>query len=49
MERAESRLKNPHFIDRAPADVVEKEKAKLSDIQGQVKLIEQNLAHLNGE
>ena len=47
--RAESRLENPQFMDRAPADVIEKEKAKLADIQGQIRLIEQNLAHMNGE
>ncbi|MBU4494290.1 MAG: class I tRNA ligase family protein, partial [Acidobacteria bacterium] len=49
LERAESRLKNPHFVDRAPPEVVEKEKAKLADIQGEISLIEENLAHLNRE
>ncbi|MFH2043081.1 MAG: valine--tRNA ligase [Acidobacteriota bacterium] len=49
LERAESRLKNPHFVDRAPPEVVEKEKAKLTDIQGEISLIEENLAHLNRE
>ena len=31
--RAEGKINNPNFVDRAPADVVEKEKEKLRDLE----------------
>jgi valyl-tRNA synthetase len=33
LERSESKLQNPSFVDRAPADVVEKERQKLADMR----------------
>ncbi len=42
-ERAESKLQNANFIDRAPADVVEKEKAKLMELKGTLQKLEQQL------
>jgi valyl-tRNA synthetase len=32
-ERAESKIRNPNFVDKAPADVVQKEKEKLKDLE----------------
>jgi valyl-tRNA synthetase len=31
--RAEGKINNPNFVDRAPADVVQKEKDKLQDLE----------------
>jgi len=42
-ERAESKLQNSNFIDRAPSDVVEKEKAKLSDLKNTLQKLERQL------
>ncbi|WP_396589365.1 valine--tRNA ligase [Bermanella sp. R86510] len=42
LERVSGKLNNPKFVDKAPADVIEKEKAKLADYEGtQAKLNEQ--------
>jgi len=42
LERVSDKLNNPKFVDKAPADVIEKEKAKLADYEGtQAKLAEQ--------
>jgi valyl-tRNA synthetase len=41
-ERAEAKLQNPNFVDRAPGDVVEKERVRLVDLQSTLqKLMEQ--------
>lgn len=32
-ERAEGKISNPNFVDKAPADVVQKEKEKLKDLE----------------
>ena len=37
IKRVESKLNNPKFVDRAPADVVEKEKQKISEHQAALK------------
>ncbi len=39
-EKAESKLKNPNFIDRAPADVVEKEQTKLDELKSIITKLE---------
>jgi valyl-tRNA synthetase len=39
--RAEQRLKNPGFADRAPADVVAKEKEKLNEYRSQLAKLEE--------
>ena len=36
MGRTEGKLSNAKFVDRAPADVVQKERDKLTDIQSAV-------------
>lgn len=45
-ERAEVKLRNPNFVDKAPADVVEKERAKLEDIQNTLKKLEHQLERI---
>jgi valyl-tRNA synthetase len=32
LPRVEGKLNNPAFVDKAPAEVIEKEKAKLADM-----------------
>ncbi|MBV1879882.1 MAG: valine--tRNA ligase [Pseudomonadales bacterium] len=39
--RADAKLNNPNFINRAPADVVTKEQQKLSDIEATLEQLEQ--------
>ncbi|MCX4025741.1 valine--tRNA ligase [Endozoicomonas sp. SM1973] len=42
LSRLQGKLNNPNFVDKAPAQVVDKEKAKLADTQAaQQKLLEQ--------
>jgi valyl-tRNA synthetase len=38
------RLENENFVKRAPGEVVEAEKKKLSEIKAQIELIDKNLA-----
>jgi len=42
-ERAEAKLQNPNFVDRAPSDVVEKERARLADLQSTMTKLKQQL------
>jgi valyl-tRNA synthetase len=42
-ERAESKLQNPSFVNRAPADVVEKEREKLSELKMTLEKLQQQL------
>ena len=46
IQKAEARLANESFVSRAPADVVEKERQKLKDLQAQIELIDANLKAL---
>ncbi len=41
LPRVEGKLSNPTFIDKAPLDVIEKEKAKLADLQSILNNLEQ--------
>jgi valyl-tRNA synthetase len=43
VERAEAKLQNPNFVDRAPNDVVEKERARLAEIQSLMSKLTQQL------
>ena len=43
MGRAEVKLKNPKFVDKAPQAVVDKEKAKLDDYRSQQAKLEEQL------
>ncbi|MGB2908074.1 MAG: valine--tRNA ligase [Candidatus Aminicenantaceae bacterium] len=47
IQKAESKLQNANFVERAPAHVVEEEKKRLSEAKNQVELIENNLAVLD--
>ena len=42
-ERAESKLHNPSFVDKAPADVVIKEREKLHELKSLLMKMEQQL------
>jgi valyl-tRNA synthetase len=42
-ERAENKLQNPGFTDRAPADVVEKERAKLDELKTTIYKLQMQL------
>ena len=44
--RVEGKLNNPKFVDKAPAEVVEKEKAKLADMTSTVAKLEEQLVKL---
>ncbi len=39
--RAEGKIKNPHFLNKAPADVVQKEKDKLTDVIAALEQLEE--------
>jgi len=41
LPRVEGKLSNPTFIDKAPADVIDKEKAKLADLRSSLNNLEQ--------
>jgi valyl-tRNA synthetase len=45
-ERTRGKLSNKNFIDRAPADVVLKEREVLADAESRIKRIEENIAGL---
>jgi valyl-tRNA synthetase len=40
LPRVEGKLNNPAFVDKAPADVIEKEKAKLADLRSSLDNLE---------
>jgi len=46
IQKAEARLANESFISRAPAEVVEKERQKMADLQAQIELIDASLKAL---
>lgn len=46
LKSAESKLANPDFIGRAPAEVVESERRKVDDVSRQLKALEKNLSSL---
>lgn len=46
-ERAESKLQNPSFVDRAPADVVAKERDKLTELKVTLKKLEDQLEKIS--
>jgi valyl-tRNA synthetase len=41
LPRVEGKLSNPAFIDKAPADVIDKEKTKLADLRSTLNNLEQ--------
>ena len=46
VKRIEGKLSNPNFVERAPEAVVEKERAKIADIQTALKNFEDQLARI---
>ncbi|MAZ90195.1 MAG: valine--tRNA ligase [Cellvibrionaceae bacterium] len=44
--RVEGKLNNPKFVDKAPADVVQKEKDKLTEMSGALSKLEEQVAKL---
>lgn len=48
LTRVKSKLVNPGFLGKAPADVVEKEKAKEEELSGKASAIKERLAMLTG-
>lgn len=42
-ERGEAKLQNPNFVDRAPSDVVEKERVKLNELKTTLNKLEEQL------
>ena len=44
--RIEGKLNNAGFLAKAPAEVVEKEKAKAQEIAGKMQAIQERLAYL---
>jgi len=47
VQKAEAKLGNEGFVNRAPAEVVDKEKQKLRDLRAEVDLIDANLKTLS--
>ncbi len=47
LKKAETKLGNPSFVDRAPADVVERERQKLEEIRAQFEAVEASLKALD--
>ena len=43
IEMFSKKLENPSFVDRAPADIVAKEKAKLADVTSKKQVLEESL------
>jgi valyl-tRNA synthetase len=48
-KRAEAKLANAGFVDRAPAEVVEKERAKLAELKAQLDAVGAGLAALDAD
>lgn len=46
LPRLEGKLTNPAFIDKAPAEVVEKERAKLADLRGNLAELEAQVVRI---
>ena len=49
IQKAEAKLQNANFVERAPAHVVETEKERLKEAKTQVDLLEQNLVALDSD
>lgn len=45
-ERAEAKLSNPQFVDKAPPTVVDKERARLTELKNSLDKLEQQLARI---
>ena len=48
LERTKGKLSNSKFVDRAPAEIVEKENARLAEMNEKMEKLEQSLRQLEG-
>jgi len=48
IEQFSKKLENPAFVDRAPADIVEKEREKLSEVTAKKTVLEESLEKIRG-
>lgn len=48
LERVKARLSNPQFVERAPADVVNAERQRLSELQTQLATLQRRLQSVGG-
>jgi valyl-tRNA synthetase len=46
LQGARAKLSNPSFVDKAPADVVQQQHEQVAELEGQIKVIEENLKDL---
>jgi valyl-tRNA synthetase len=46
IEAFSKKLENPAFVDRAPADIVAKEREKLAEVKGKKAVLEESLEKL---
>jgi valyl-tRNA synthetase len=46
LQATRAKLANSNFVDRAPADVVQQQRDLVTDLQDQIKAIEDNLRDL---
>jgi valyl-tRNA synthetase len=49
LQAAQAKLQNANFVDKAPAEVVQQQRALVADLQNQIKVIEDNLRELRQE
>ena len=47
IENLEGRLKNQDFVQKAPAEIVDRERAKSAELKDRKKRLEENLQALN--
>ena len=47
IEKGKAKLANPQFVERAPEEVIQKEKASLADNEAKRERIRENLSSLN--
>ncbi len=45
-DRAEGKVNNPNFVERAPADVVQKERDKVADLSAAIQKLQEQLANI---
>jgi valyl-tRNA synthetase len=46
LQVAQAKLNNPNFRERAPAEVVEQQRELVTDLEKQIKVLEENLREL---
>jgi valyl-tRNA synthetase len=46
LQATQAKLGNPNFVDKAPREVVEQQRATVADLENQIRVLEANLAEL---